>query len=163
MSELTTLLRMSWDSEISVMSQTSEWMRQRRKAADRIEELEARLAEEIKISNERGNHIEFVLLPQMSDLSARLTAMTAERDAAIPRAYTMALEEAANIADAVMKKYAKETYSDKTVKVFTSNGDTPAQSAAKTYCAGEILGAICALTPPDDLVERVLKPKETPE
>lgn len=40
-------------------------------AADRIEELEAELAEEIRVSNKRGNHIEFELLPKMSDLALR--------------------------------------------------------------------------------------------
>ena len=40
---------------------------------DRIEELEAKLAKEIEISNNRGNHIEFVLLPQMADLDAKLS------------------------------------------------------------------------------------------
>jgi len=35
-------------------------------------ELEAKLEREIEISNNRGNHIEFVLLPQMAGLEAKL-------------------------------------------------------------------------------------------
>jgi hypothetical protein len=41
--------------------------------------LSARLDEEIEISNKRGNHIEFDLLPQMADLSARVAELEAER------------------------------------------------------------------------------------
>jgi hypothetical protein len=43
-----------------------------------IEELEAKLAKEIEISNQRGNHIEFVLTPQMSDLQFQLKDVKAE-------------------------------------------------------------------------------------
>ncbi|MDB4378673.1 hypothetical protein N9Z41_02775 [bacterium] len=39
---------------------------------------EAKLAEEIEISNQRGNHIEFVLLPQMSDLQFQLKDVEAK-------------------------------------------------------------------------------------
>jgi len=46
--------------------------------ADSIEELEANLAEEIEISNQRGNHIEFVLTPQMSDLQFQLKDLQAK-------------------------------------------------------------------------------------
>ena len=53
-----------------------------------------------------------------------------------------ALERAAEIAEAAMKKHARETYSGEPVKVFAKNSDTIAQSAAKTYCAGAILEAI---------------------
>jgi hypothetical protein len=45
---------------------------------DRIEELEAKLAKEIEISNQRGNHIEFALLPQTSDLQFQLKDVKAE-------------------------------------------------------------------------------------
>jgi seryl-tRNA synthetase len=45
---------------------------------DRIKELEAKLAKEIEISNQRGNHIEFVLLPQMSDLHFKLKDVKAK-------------------------------------------------------------------------------------
>ena len=41
-------------------------------AADRIEELEAKLDEEIRTSNMRGNHIEFELLPALHDAEAKL-------------------------------------------------------------------------------------------
>jgi Lar family restriction alleviation protein len=46
--------------------------------ADRIEELEAKLAKEIEISNQRGNHIEFILTPQMSDLQFQLKDLQAQ-------------------------------------------------------------------------------------
>ena len=46
--------------------------------ADRIKELEAKLAKEIEISNQRGNHIEFFLTPQMSDLQFQLKDVKAE-------------------------------------------------------------------------------------
>jgi Lar family restriction alleviation protein len=46
--------------------------------ADRIEGLEAKLAKEIEIGNQRGNHIEFVLLPQMSDLHFQLKDVKAK-------------------------------------------------------------------------------------
>ena len=50
---------------------------------DRIEELEAKLAKEIEISNQRGNHIEFVLLPQMSDLQFQLKDLQAKLEEAV--------------------------------------------------------------------------------
>lgn len=56
-----------------------------------------------------------------------------------------ALREARNIADAAMKKYAKATYSGEPVKVFKAGDDTNSHSAAKCYCAGEILIEIDAL------------------
>ena len=56
---------------------------------DRIEELEAKLAKEIEISNQRGNHIEFVLLPQMSDLQFQLKDLQAK----LAKAMEMALDE----------------------------------------------------------------------
>ncbi|MDA7915281.1 hypothetical protein N9B98_03330 [bacterium] len=46
--------------------------------SDRIEELEAKVAKEIEISNQRGNHIEFVLTPQMSDLQFQLKDLQAQ-------------------------------------------------------------------------------------
>lgn len=46
--------------------------------ADRIEELETQLAKEIEISNQRGNHIEFILTPQMSDLQFQLKDVKAK-------------------------------------------------------------------------------------
>lgn len=79
------------------------------------------------------------------DLIKRLAEVTARAEAAevmLPRAYLMGVETCDRIAEAALKKYAKEVYSDATVKVFTGNGDTTAQSAAKTYCAGRILEAI---------------------
>lgn len=45
-------------------------------------EAEAELAEEQRISTERGNHIEFELLPQMADLTMRVKELEAELAAA---------------------------------------------------------------------------------
>ena len=64
---------------------------------------------------------------------------------AIASARNDALREARNIADAAMKKYAKATYSGEPVKVFKAGDDTNSHSAAKCYCAGEILIEIAAL------------------
>ena len=48
----------------------NEWMA--RDIVDYIDGLRTRLDQEIEISNQRGNHIEFVLLPQMHDDAQRL-------------------------------------------------------------------------------------------
>ena len=48
--------------------------------AETLRALAARLAEEILISNKRGNHIEFELLPQMADMQARLAEVEAALD-----------------------------------------------------------------------------------
>jgi hypothetical protein len=42
--DLVKRLRQSWDVDRSIMMQTGGWMKERRGAADRIEELEAKLA-----------------------------------------------------------------------------------------------------------------------
>lgn len=54
------------------------------------------------------------------------------------------LLQAADIAGAVMQKYAKAHYSGEVVKVYKNGDDTLSESAAKAYCAGEILEAIRA-------------------
>jgi hypothetical protein len=41
--DLVKRLRTSWDADRSIISQTDNWMRERQEAADRIEELEAKL------------------------------------------------------------------------------------------------------------------------
>lgn len=50
----------------------------RQETADEIARLRAELAEEQRISTERGNHIEFELLPQMADLTMRAKELEAE-------------------------------------------------------------------------------------
>ena len=57
-------------------------------------------------------------------------------DAAVKAARREALEEAAKVADHIMRDYAELTYSPHHDKM---------QNAAKTYCAGEIATAIRAL------------------
>lgn len=54
------------------------------------------------------------------------------------------LAQAASIAETIMQKHAKAHYSGEAVRVFKSGDDTLSESAAKTYCAGEILEAIRA-------------------
>jgi Lar family restriction alleviation protein len=71
---------------------------------NRIEELEAKLAKEIEISNQRGNHIEFVLLPQMSDLHFQLKDLQAKLAKAM-----LALDEAIYLLDPDDEDIAKET------------------------------------------------------
>ena len=44
--DLVKRLRQSWDVDRSIMSQTDQWMTEREEAADRIEELEAKLAQQ---------------------------------------------------------------------------------------------------------------------
>ena len=46
--DLVERLRQSWDTDRSIMSQTSRWMTERKEAADRIEELEAKLAKAVE-------------------------------------------------------------------------------------------------------------------
>ena len=43
MNNLVNRLRVTWDSDRSIMSQTDTWMKERREAADRIEKLERAL------------------------------------------------------------------------------------------------------------------------
>lgn len=43
--DLVKRLRQSWDADRSIMSQTERWMAEREAAADRIEELEAEIAD----------------------------------------------------------------------------------------------------------------------
>lgn len=57
---------------------TDEWFREKAQVQERIAELEAKLAKEIEISNQRGNHIEFVLTPQMSDLQFQIKDVKAQ-------------------------------------------------------------------------------------
>ena len=54
------------------------------------------------------------------------------------------LLQAAGIAEAIMQKHAKAHYSGEAVRVFKNGDDTLSESAAKAYCAGEILEAIRA-------------------
>ncbi len=59
------------------------------KLSERVDELEAKLKEEIEISNNRGSMIEFQLLPQMSDLqfeNADLKAKLEESEALLEKA-----------------------------------------------------------------------------
>lgn len=75
--------------EASKISNSPEWQAASilREQADRIKKLETELTKEIEISNKRGNHIEFVLLPQMADLEA-------ERDVAYETAVRQSAAQA---------------------------------------------------------------------
>lgn len=55
------------------------------------------------------------------------------------------LDAAAEIAANAMKHHAAAHYSGDTVRVFRNGDDTLSESAAKAYCAGEILEAIRAI------------------
>lgn len=98
-----------------------------------IAALSSQLAVEIQVSNMRGNHIEFELLPQMADLQAELATARAAGKAEGLRAASL-------VADKSMRKYALAAY---------QNDDGRMQNAARTYCADEIRAAILALIPAD--------------
>lgn len=68
--------------------------------------LSAQLAEEIRVSNLRGNHIEFELLPQMAALSAQLEAANAQAD----RARDDALAEAIAACDEMRTEFLSPQY-----------------------------------------------------
>ena len=50
-------LRQLWDVDRSIMSQTERWMAERKEAADRIEELEAKLAKAVEDLEWQANAI----------------------------------------------------------------------------------------------------------
>jgi len=118
--DLVKRLRQSWDVDRSIMSQTDQWMTEREEAADRIEELEAKLAQQDDLVQaavaaalrEAAAAIQSdeMLSPVGAHrVSARiLTLITPDAQAALDRVVAAERERNAKVAERMSDEWATE-------------------------------------------------------
>jgi predicted metalloendopeptidase len=78
--DLVKRLRQSWDVDRSIMMQTGGWMKERRDAADRIEELEANLAKAVKALQTIKDRRDYQLPKSQDIASATLAELKGETE-----------------------------------------------------------------------------------
>jgi len=78
--DLVKRLRTPWDVDRSIISQTDNWMRERQEAADRIEELEAKLAKAMEALERIEDASKyFGCCPEASETTVRYAHETTRR------------------------------------------------------------------------------------